>query len=1142
MGGRMMVAALLLGCAGAQTGIAQSGGVPRYDVFEAALTAARSYSNPFSGVTVTVAFKAPSGKTVTATAFHDGGSTWRVRVAPDEVGTWTWTTTSTDPSDSGLHGRSGSFTCASSSNKGFIRADASKKYWFSFSDGSPFYGVGDTCYGMVTSLSNSQRTNYLDVRSGQKINFVRFFAGGYPFIKHSSLSAGDAWAWGGSSGSPDYDRFNPQYFRRLESILGEFKARGLFAEVEVFTYYAAPFQDPSIWTASRQNAWAKYLLSRLSAYSTVFLWTVTNEYELYPDGKYRYDGASDDNWVKSMGALFHASDPQRHPTTAHNFTFDANGGIGGRFGSSVDVDVLSHQCWGAATFNGQFMDGDASGIEQAIWTDRTFNKPVINTENGYEWLSGYPHADNGAANGTDKCRKAAWRVFASGGATYAAGFQGTWRGTSETEWLGLDAPWIVADQGLAPQLGHYANFIQTKTAFRNLTPSQSLVNSPNLCLANAWDEYVVYAPSGGTVTLNLSAVGGSYAVEWLNPRSGSYQGQTTVSGGASRNLSAPDGNDWVLHLKLSSGGGPVGLPDVVLTALSYSNGIFQCTVKNQGTAATPPGVMVGVGYFVDDVWRSYGATVGPLAAGAAETVGTNGDAFVIPNGNHTIRAYVDDVNRFAESNEGNNQLTQTVTLGSSTPCDVVVTALSYSNGIFTCTVRNQGGAATPSGVSIGVGYSVDGTWRTYGSVAGPLGAGNSVVIGTTGGAYTIPSGTHTITAWADDVNRFAESNENNNQLSQTVTVGVSAPSSLMARWTLDEGGGASAGDSSGNGNHGALVNGPAWSAGNRGGALNFDGVDDRVQVPDSASLDLAGQGTIAAWIFPRSLPDGYAAVVEKMAGGGQGAGYQLLLGASNTASLWLMSGGTSSSLDSDANLFALNTWTHIAVTWDGTSVRFYRNGQAFGAARAQPRNAAANTLPLVLGLDTGYTGRLNGLLDDVQLYNRALNLSEIQALNAGGATTASAQPLVTLSGQGDYTTIGDALGGAQAGDVVILGATTFLVPDGLTIPPGVSLRGAGPDLTVLDGEGAPVVLRVLGVAADGAVNLEELTVTDGTLGIDSGEADVRLLNVRDETAVHAGSSGGGGGSCGATGIELLAFLGFIWVRRRHPVESGLGTR
>ncbi|TMH87071.1 MAG: glycosyl hydrolase, partial [Betaproteobacteria bacterium] len=91
-------------------------------------------------------------------------------------------------------------------------------------------------------------------------------------------------------------------------------------------------------------------------------------------------------------------------------------------------------------------------------------------------------------------------------------------------------------------------------------------------------------------------------------------------------------------------------------------------------------------------------------------------------------------------------------------------------GVFTSTVKNQGTAATPAGIAIGVAYSVDGVYRTWGSVTGPLAAGASVTIGTNGGSYTIPNGTHTIMAFADDVNRFAESDETNNKLSQPITI------------------------------------------------------------------------------------------------------------------------------------------------------------------------------------------------------------------------------------------------------------------------------------------------------------------------------------------------------------------------------------
>lgn len=106
----------------------------------------------------------------------------------------------------------------------------------------------------------------------------------------------------------------------------------------------------------------------------------------------------------------------------------------------------------------------------------------------------------------------------------------------------------LRDMGLTRQLGYYHDFIM-KTDFRSSSPAPSLVNAPNLCFANPGLEYVVYAPSGGNITLDLAGATSDFSVEWLNPREGAYQIQGTVSGGSSHTFNAPDTNDWVLHLK-----------------------------------------------------------------------------------------------------------------------------------------------------------------------------------------------------------------------------------------------------------------------------------------------------------------------------------------------------------------------------------------------------------------------------------------------------------------------------------------------------------------------------------------------------------------------------------------------------------------
>lgn len=122
--------------------------------------------------------------------------------------------------------------------------------------------------------------------------------------------------------------------------------------------------------------------------------------------------------------------------------------------------------------------------------------------------------------------------------------------------------------------------------------------------------------------------------------------------------------------------------------------------------------------------------------------------------------------------------------------DVVVTALSSTpstfgpgtNVVFRATVKNQGGAATPSGVTLGVGFTVDsGTVVSWSSgYSSSIAAGASVLLTADGGPSGInywpaTGGAHQLIANADDINRFAEGNENNNLLAAPFYVPVPAP-------------------------------------------------------------------------------------------------------------------------------------------------------------------------------------------------------------------------------------------------------------------------------------------------------------------------------------------------------------------------------
>ena len=134
--------------------------------------------------------------------------------------------------------------------------------------------------------------------------------------------------------------------------------------------------------------------------------------------------------------------------------------------------------------------------------------------------------------------------------------------------------------------------------------------------------------------------------------------------------------------------------------------------------------------------------------------------------NNTISLSVPDhpliVELIPNSDKPDVIVTQTGTTGTLSPGSTIR---------FTATIKNQGTVATPANTLVGLGFYLQGAASpiTWGSIPSVLGPGQSATI-TSDGTWTAQSGSYTFVAWVDDVNRFPESNEGNNILSQTVTI------------------------------------------------------------------------------------------------------------------------------------------------------------------------------------------------------------------------------------------------------------------------------------------------------------------------------------------------------------------------------------
>ncbi|MDB4978768.1 MAG: hypothetical protein JWM56_954, partial [Candidatus Peribacteria bacterium] len=214
---------------------------------------------------------------------------------------------------------------------------------------------------------------------------------------------------------------------------------------------------------------------------------------------------------------------------------------------------------------------------------------------------------------------------------------------------------------------------------------------------------------------------------------------------------------------------------------------------------------------------------------------------------------------------------------------------------------------------------------------------------------------------------------------------------LVGYWKMDEGVGTVAKDLSRNGSNGVLTNGPAWSGSSlpttrffNSKTLNFDGVDDMVNISDTSSVFGGMKAvTISAWIYPRTTGgSSFGRVITKNDVSQFGIVYNPN-SAGNVAGLYV--GAVSPQITASA---PLNTWTHVAFTWNGSTITSYSNGVSAGSF-ANTTVLAADTNPLVIGNRSAGARTWNGFIDDVRIYNRALNASEINALSTGNPATGS---------------------------------------------------------------------------------------------------------------------------------------------------------
>ena len=183
-------------------------------------------------------------------------------------------------------------------------------------------------------------------------------------------------------------------------------------------------------------------------------------------------------------------------------------------------------------------------------------------------------------------------------------------------------------------------------------------------------------------------------------------------------------------------------------------------------------------------------------------------------------------------------------------------------------------------------------------------------------------------------------------------------------------------DISKNSNNGTLTNGPTYSATNNGN-IQFDGVDDYVDIPNSNSLTLTGSFTVASWATRSSGSSGTLRLIANGADSDSLGQPGYFIGANNSTHIFSINPtGVRTTLTTP--LLAFDVFNYIVGVFDTTgNMDLYING-ILKVSTTSPIGSTTPVKPTYIGCRTVNDLNWVGNVATVQIFNRALSANEIQ--------------------------------------------------------------------------------------------------------------------------------------------------------------------
>ena len=221
----------------------------------------------------------------------------------------------------------------------------------------------------------------------------------------------------------------------------------------------------------------------------------------------------------------------------------------------------------------------------------------------------------------------------------------------------------------------------------------------------------------------------------------------------------------------------------------------------------------------------------------------------------------------------------------------------------------------------------------------------------------------------------------------------------IGMWLFDDGKGNAVKDSAGKNKDGKIT-GAAWVDGKYSKALSFNGTSDNVEVANIPELNPKKEMSMGCWVYIKGNAGQHRDIISK---DGENAERQYLLTSSDVnkfrAHIWTAD-GTAHYFDGKTTA-ELETWYHVAQTYDGSILRLYVNGKEDGSVSFSG-DIIVTGQPVRIGggANAGATPYYTpGIIDEVMIFNVALKQEDVQAIMDDGLSL-----MLAVSPNGKLTT------------------------------------------------------------------------------------------------------------------------------------------